>query len=216
MGELPDAVLFDCDGVLVDSDAVCAPVLRQDLQERGLRVSAEEAAEIYSVGTMEQTAAEAARRGADIPDDWVPLFYEKMFDALRMGTEPVAGVSELLDRLIAAGVPRAVASNGPVAKMEITLAGAGLIDRLRPHVYSARDLPRPKPAPDIYLHAARRLGVAPRACVVVEDSASGARAGQAAGMRVIGFAAMGQGGALAPYCDRVVGSMAELANELGL
>ena len=210
------AVLFDCDGVLVDSEAVCSRVLWHDLKEHGLEVTPHQAAEIYAVGTMEETAAEAVRRGADLPDDWVPRFYDKMFAALREGTEPIPGVSALLDGLIARDIRLAVASNGPVAKMEITLERAGLIDRLRPHIYSARDLKRPKPAPDIYLHAARRLGAAPAECVVIEDSASGAMAARAAEMRCIGFATKAQDEKLAPFCDHVVGDMGAVARLLGV
>lgn len=213
---VPGAVLFDCDGVLVDSEPVTNRLLRDDLARRGLDLPLEQILEISTGSTMERIAEEAVRHGADIPQDWVQLFYAQMFLALEKEVEAIPGVSDLINDLIVAGVARAVASNGPVAKMEITLARTGLIDSFAPHIYSARDLKNPKPAPDIYLHAAAQLGVAPDGCVVVEDSASGARAAGAAGMRCIGFSADGPGAHLVPLCDIVVSDMAGVARALGL
>ncbi len=211
-----EAVLFDCDGVLVESEMVCARLFWQDMQTRGLDISEQEAADIYGAGPMELVAQGAIARGADLPEDWVGQFYQVMFEALKTQTQSVPGASALVRRLADAGIKMAVGSNGPVAKMEITLAAVGLLDQLRPHVYSARDLANPKPAPDIYLHAATELGVAPRNCVVVEDSASGALAAGAAGMRCIGFALVTDATKLNPVCDDVVTDMTEIPGILGL
>ncbi|MEL7259122.1 MAG: HAD-IA family hydrolase, partial [Pseudomonadota bacterium] len=131
-------------------------------------------------------------------------------------TEEVPGAKELVKTCAAAGIKMAVGSNGPVAKMEITLDRVGLLNLLHPHIYSARDLANPKPAPDIYLHAASQLGVAPQHCVVVEDSASGARAAKAAGMRCVGFALVTDPAKLTPVCDLVVTDISEVAAYLGL
>ncbi len=210
------AVLFDCDGVLVDSEGLSVALFRTDMAQRGLVLSEAEASEIFIGGTMEHTARQAAMRGASLPDDWVDQFYTLMFAALAEEVEAIAGVEALLQTLADAGLACAVGSNGPYAKMEITLKRTGLWDRFDPHIYSARALGRPKPAPDIYLHAARQIGVAPAACVVIEDSPSGARAAQAAGMRCIGYATAGQDAVLAPHCDIVIGDMKEVAALLGL
>ncbi|QGX96966.1 HAD family phosphatase [Roseovarius faecimaris] len=216
MGDLPGAVLFDCDGVLVDSETLVLPLLRDDLATYGLDLSLNEVTEIFVGGTIAGDADQARALGAALPEDWVARFYKKMFAVLAERVEPIPGAGPLVESLIAAGVRLAVASNGPMAKMEITLSRSRLWDRFAPHIYSAHDVARPKPAPDVYLHAAARLGVAPAECVVVEDSASGARAGRAAGMRVIGFARVGQQTELSPYCDAVVRDMGELAGVLGL
>ena len=210
------AVLFDCDGVLVDSEAISNRLLRDDLAGRGLDLPMDEVMSISFGGTMEGVAAEAARRGAEMPNDWVPLFYEKMFAALAAEVEAVPGVAELLRRLNHAGRACAVASNGPHAKMEVTLKRTGLWDWLDPHIYSARDLAHPKPAPDVYLHAAEQLRVAPQDCIVVEDSPSGARAARAAGMRCIGYQPEGHPQALNEYCDIVISDMAEAITLLGV
>ena len=210
------AVLFDCDGVLVDSERLTNQLLRDDLSEYGLDMTLEEVMSAFVGGTMFAVSQEAIQLGARLPDDWVPAFYEKLYVVLGDQVEAVPGVSDLLDRLIGVGIRCAVASNGPASKMQITLRKTGLLQRLTPHIYSAQDLENPKPAPDVYLHAAAQLGVAPEACIVVEDSASGARAGVAAGMRCIGYAAEGQEDKLAPHCSFVVRDMAALAERLGV
>ena len=213
---LPAAVLFDCDGVLVDSEPISIRVIRDDLAGRGLDLSFDEVLDLFLGGTIEGAGVEAVRRGARMPADWPAVIYPKMFAALAREVEAVPGVRDLLNLLEGRAIPCAVGSNGPVAKMEITLNRAGLMHRLAPHIYSARDLGRPKPLPDIYLHAAARLGVEAARCAVVEDSASGARAAQAAGMRCIGFAASGQGARLAPHCDVIATDMPGVARALGL
>lgn len=212
----PAAVLLDCDGVLVDSEGLTNRLLVEDFARHGLHLSLDEVAAFSFGSTMVQIGQEARNRGADLPPDWVPLFYSKMFAAMAEQVEAIPGAPDLLAGLVRHAVPRAVASNGPVAKMEITLRRTGLYDHVAPHIYSAQDLNNPKPAPDIYLHAAARLGIAAGDCVVIEDSPSGARAAVAAGMDCIGFAAEGQGAALAPHCTIVCSDMAGVIAHLGL
>lgn len=213
---LPGAVLFDCDGVLVDSEEITNRLMRDDLARYGLDLPLDQIMALFVGGTIDTCAEEARRRGADLPDDWVPRIYEQMFEALAQEVEAVPGVSGIVTDLSARGVACAVASNGPFAKMEITLQRTGLWAPLFPHIYSAKDLPNPKPAPDVYLHAAKMLNMPIERCVVIEDSASGARAAQAAGMRCIGFAATGQGDDLAPLVDVVATDMAQVRLHLGL
>ncbi|MEL7012988.1 MAG: HAD-IA family hydrolase [Pseudomonadota bacterium] len=210
------AVLFDCDGVLVDSERLTNQLLRDDLAARGLDMTLEEVMGLFVGGTTESVMREAMRLGAEMPADWIELFYGKMFALLERQVEAVPGAPELVDALYDRSIPMAVGSNGPSAKMQITLRRTGLLTKLSPHIYSARDLGAPKPAPDIYFHAAEQVGVAPEKCVVIEDSASGAKAARAAGMRCIGYATEGQGAALAPHCDVVAVSMAQVSDALGL
>ncbi|MEO3414301.1 HAD-IA family hydrolase [Roseovarius sp. CAU 1744] len=210
------AVIFDCDGVLVDSERITIRLLRDDLARYGFDLPLDQIMAIFVGGTIKGGAVEVIRRGAALPEDWTELFYAKMFAALAAEVEAVPGVTDLLARLHQAGIARAVGSNGPPAKMEITLTRTGLRDWLSPHIYSAQELENPKPAPDIYLHAARCLDASPENCVVVEDSVSGARAARAAGMRCIGYADAGQGAFLAPHCDAVVHDMQAVARLLGV
>jgi len=213
---MPRAVLFDCDGVLVDSEAITNRVMIREFAERGLDLTMDEMLEISLGSTMEAVATEAARRGARIEEGWVAQFYPKAFAALAEEMDAVPGAVDLVHQLQARGVAMAVASNGPLAKMEVTLGRTGLLPYFAPHLYSARDLANPKPAPDIERHAAAGVGVAPAYCVVIEDSVSGAKAGQAAGARCIGLAGHTPAKKLAPHCDVVVHDLAEVPTLLGL
>ena len=191
------AVIFDCDGVLVDSETITTRVIAQNITARGLDWTTDTIMTRFVGTTMGHIAKVAAAEGARIEDGWINAIYAEMFDALEREVTPVSGAVELLDWLDAQGIPYAVGSNGPLAKMDITLARCGLADRLQGRVLSAITLGAPKPAPDVYLAAAKLLGVSPQDAVVVEDSATGARAAQAAGMACYGYAPDDDGAGLA-------------------
>ena len=186
----PEAVLFDCDGVVVDSEGPTFSLFLHDLARYGLPLSLEEFETSFLGGTVELVASRARAAGARLPEDWVADFYGRMYVMLAEGVPLVEGVTDVLDRLDRAGIPYAMGSNGSLEKMEITLGPHGLAGRFRA-VLSGQEMGAPKPAPDVYLAAARACGARPEACVVIEDSATGARAGLAAGMRGLGFAAQG-------------------------
>ncbi len=179
-------VVFDCDGVLVDSERLSQGVLRQMLAELGLSLSLDETIATFS-GTSMGTclALIAAMLGRCPPEDFVHEFTRRTERAFRSDLQPVAGVRELVTRL---WVPTCVASNGPRAKVELTLTHTGLWDLFAGRIFTADDVPRPKPAPDLFLHASRQMGVAPVHVTVVEDTATGIAAAKSAGMRAIGFA----------------------------
>ncbi len=213
----PAAVLFDCDGVLVDSEPVTDRVIAESLSRHGLPFDAAEVHALFLGGTMAGVAETARRLGADLPPDWVDRIYEEMFAALALGTALIPGIEAVLDALDAAGIPYAVGSNGPHRKMEITLGQhPGLHRRLRGRIFSRHDVGRPKPAPDLYLHAAAALGAPPAACAVVEDSVPGARAARAAGMTCLGYAPRDDGARLAAEGARPFAAMADLPALLGL
>lgn len=209
-------VMFDCDGVLVDSETLTADVLLRQLAAYGLSVTRDRLADLFLGGTLPGVAVEARKLGADLPESWVEDTYETVFAALADTVEPIVGVTSVLDRLDVAGIPYAVGSNGPHRKMEITLTRTGLADRLRGRVYSREDVPRPKPAPDLYLKIAADHSVPPARCVVIEDSPSGAKAAQAAGIWCFGYAADTPAERLNPHCDHIFRSMADLPELLGL
>ena len=186
----PDAVLFDCDGVIVDSEGPSFALFLEELALHGLPLTLEEFETHYVGGTVETVAMRARAAGARLPEGWVAHFNGRMYAMLEAGVPLVAGVTGVLDRLDAAGVPYAMGSNGSLAKMKITLGQHGLMHRFRA-VLSGQGIGRPKPAPDVYLMAANACGADPAACVVIEDSANGAKAGLAAGIRILGYAEHG-------------------------
>lgn len=188
----PKAVLFDCDGVLVDTEPPTFELLHTELVSRGLTLDMAEMERMFVGGTMENLAETARSMGADLPDDWVSHFYGMLYKHLETNAPLIDGVEALLDRLDAAGIVYAVGSNGRAAKMAVTLGQhPALLARFKGHVYSGQDLGCPKPEPGLYLHAARALGVAPEHCVVVEDSPTGAMAAANAGIRCMGYAPHG-------------------------
>jgi HAD superfamily hydrolase (TIGR01509 family) len=181
-----DLVVFDCDGVLVDSERVAVGVDQRVLADLGWALGTDEIVERFMGGTTAAfKAAVEEHLGRALPETWespYEAWYEQAFvDEL----VAVDGVEEALDGL---DVPTCVASNGPHRKLERTLGLTGLAHRFEGRVFSADDVVHGKPAPDLYLHAAEVLGVDPSRCVVVEDSRPGTTAALAAGMRVLGYA----------------------------
>lgn len=186
----PQAVLFDCDGVIVDSEGPTFDLLIEDLATHGLRLTRQQLETDYIGGTIETVAARVRAKGTPLPADWVAQFYDRMYAMLAQGTPLVSGILTVFDALDAAGIPYAVGSNGTPEKMEISLGQHGLIPRFRA-VLSGQAMGRPKPDPAIYIQAARACGADPAACVVIEDSPSGARAALAADIPCLGYAGHG-------------------------
>jgi HAD superfamily hydrolase (TIGR01509 family) len=181
-----DLVIFDCDGVLVDSEPISNRVLAECLTEIGLPTTPEESMHIYMGRWWPDILAIAAERlGGPVPDEFTDTYRRRQLEALGAGVEPVRGIVAALDRVAA---PTCVASNGSEHKMEVTLERAGLLERFRGRVFSAYDVERGKPAPDLFLHAAESLNADPARCAVVEDTVLGVEAGAAAGMEVLAFA----------------------------
>ena len=215
----PAAVLFDCDGVVVDSEGPTFDLLIEDLAAHGLVLTRHQLETDYIGGTIETVATRARAAGARLPQDWVARFYDRMYAMLAAGTPLIPGIVSVLDALDAAGIPYAMGSNGTLEKMSITLGQHGLLSRFRATL-SGQALGRPKPAPDLYLAAAAACGADPAACVVIEDSATGARAALAAGIPCLGFAPHGPDApparAMAALGVPLFADMAGLPARLGL
>lgn len=186
----PQAVLFDCDGVIVDSEGPTFDLLIADLAAHGLRLTRQQLETDYIGGTIEIIAGKIRAGGTALPETWVQDFHQRMYALLAQGTPLVSGILTVFDALDAAGIPYAVGSNGTARKMEISLGQHGLIPRFRA-VLSGQAIGRPKPDPAIYLQAARACGAEPARCVVIEDSPSGAGAALAAGIPCLGYAGHG-------------------------
>ncbi len=212
----PSAVLFDCDGVIVDSEGPTFLMLQADFAAHGLPLTLHELETDWIGATAEDLHLRARSEGATLPDDWVADFYVRLNIRLADGIPLIPGIVPVLDALDLAGIPYAVCSNGTLPKMQITLGQHGLIPRLNGHSYSGQALGRPKPAPDVYLHAARALNVAPETAVVVEDSPTGARAARAAGIRCLGYAPFGAHPGLTAEGAALFQSMSDLPALLGL
>ena len=180
-------VIFDCDGVLVDSEPITNRMMAEDMTKHGLPMTRDEAIELFVGGTIHSVFELARSKGAALPDNWVDDFYERMIETLRKEVTIIPGVEGVLDALDRVGIPYCVASNGPVRKMEATLGATGLWDRLQGRLYSAHDVGVAKPDPGLFLHSALQMRVIPSDAVVIEDSNSGVRAAETARMRCFGY-----------------------------
>jgi HAD superfamily hydrolase (TIGR01509 family) len=179
-------LIFDCDGVLVDSEVLALATLRELMAELGRPLSMDEALDAFAGGSLADTLATAARLlGRPIPDDTGRRYGERLFERFRRELKPVDGVREAI---LALPWRRCVASSSTPERLRLSLAVTGLAPLFGDDVFSAVQVERGKPAPDLYLFAARALGEAPARCIVIEDTARGVVAGRAAGMTVIGFA----------------------------
>lgn len=214
---LPKLVIFDCDGVLVDSEPVTNAVLVKDLNARGLNITLQEVNDLFVGGTIYGAGEKSRELGADIPPNWSDMIYAEMYDELRKGVPLIKGVEALMDGLDRAGVPYCVGSNGSEEKMSITLGHhPALQERLAGKLYSAHTYSVAKPDPDLLLIAARDHQTDPQDCIMIDDSPSGCRAAQRAGMRCFGLAEHHDGQNLAAVGATVVHSLDEVAQHLGL
>ena len=181
-----ELVIFDCDGVLVDSERIAARVQVSLGAELGWPLTQEEVVERF-IGRSHAVIREpvAAPLGEETAAVWAERFEQLHREAVNADLAPVDGLPEALDAI---ALPTCVASSGSHDKMRHTLGRTGLYDRFAGRIYSATEVARGKPAPDLFLHAARHMEVDPAACVVVEDSRPGVLAARAAGMRAFGYA----------------------------
>lgn len=181
-----DLVIFDLDGVLVDSEPISARMTAAALTEAGIEISAADACERFlGVSTGSMLRAIEAEHGRRLPAGFQEALRARVLMAFERELAPVAGVPALLDAL---SLPRCVASSSHPDRIRRSLELVGLLDRLMPNLFSATMVDHGKPAPDLFLLAAARMATDPARCLVVEDSEVGVRAGKAAGMTVFGFA----------------------------
>jgi len=201
-------VIFDCDGVLVDSERLSVAVEARLLGELGWPVTVEEIVDRFVGRSDSHMLREIeSELGRPVPE-WTELYENARDEAFRAELQPVDGIFEVLDHLDGIGVSSCVASSGTSEKMELTLGLTGLHERFAGRIFSATEVERGKPAPDVFLHAAERLGVDPAACVVVEDSPSGVQAARSAGMRCVAYRS-----GLVPS-DRLIGPDTVLIDDL--
>ncbi|MGM0349448.1 HAD family hydrolase [Streptomyces sp. Adlamb9] len=187
-----DLIIFDNDGVLVDSEPISNRHLAAYLTELGIETSYEDSLRDYMGSAMHRVHDLVLERtGRRLPADFDDVFHARVFAAFERELGPVPGAAEVLEKLAADGVPYCVASSGSHQRIRVGHRTTGL-DRWfqEERIFSSQDVGKGKPAPDLFLYAAERMGVAPGRCAVVEDSPLGVRAAVAAGMDVYGFTAM--------------------------
>lgn len=179
-------VIFDCDGVLVDSEPIANRVFAERLALHGFDLTADDVMRTF-IGRSRDTCIAMAgeMRGSPLPDDFAATWDEALHEAIAREVKPVEGVADVLRGL---RVPYCVASNGEPSHMRVSLTAAGLMPLVQGRLFSASQVARPKPAPDLFLHAARTMGAEPAACAVIEDTVTGVTAARAAGMRVFAYA----------------------------
>lgn len=186
-------VIFDCDGVLIDSEALCDRVVSADLIRQGWDLSPADCHRLFLGLTFPdiQTAAESHLR-RPLGQDWVAGIVRAVTETMAAEAEPIPGAREAIEAVAAMGLPYRIASNSTRAEMDAKFARAGLLPLLQGRIHSAYDLiargKRGKPDPDLFLEAAAAENAAPETCVVVEDSLAGVTAAIAAGMTCLGFA----------------------------
>ena len=203
-----DLILFDLDGVLVDSEPISTRVLMTMLAEVGLPMSAEATERQFMGRSRAESVVWIEQQiGRAVPENFLDRWQGRVFEAFQRELKPVPGIEAALDRLT---VPACVASGSDPARIELSLAVAGLLPRFAGRIFSATQVARGKPAPDLFLYAAGALGAPPERCVVVEDSLPGVQAGVAAGMAVLGYAARNPAALLAQAGAATFTDMARL------
>jgi beta-phosphoglucomutase-like phosphatase (HAD superfamily) len=216
-----DLVIFDCDGVLIDSEGVASIVLSRELQSLGWNISAEDCeTEFLGTSLRDIIVKTEAAIGRRVPDDFGARFSAAMIRALAEDVAAIPGAAGALERLTEAGMPWRVASNSSHDEMAVKFGRTGMVELVAGRQHSAEDMMRlglnGKPDPHLFLAAAEAAGVAPSRCVVIEDSIPGARAARAAGMTCLGFSPRGTGAELAAEGAGVFKDMAELPALLGI
>jgi len=212
-------VIFDCDGVLVDSEVISNRVLAEMLSDEGLPTTLAQARREYQGMLLADIRTSAEQKlGRSLPEDWLARYETERDSAFNRELEPVAGAIETVAQITAAGIPVCVASQGKLTKIKRSLDLTGL-DHFFPETarFSSYSVARGKPAPDVFLHAAASMRTEPPDCVVVEDTPSGITAAISAGMCALGLAADSDEQALRNAgATKILDSLDELPELLGL
>ncbi|WP_199698926.1 HAD family hydrolase [Oleomonas cavernae] len=213
----PSLVIFDCDGVLVDSEGPANRCLGEAVTALGLPMDeAGSRAQFVGLSMTSVMARIEAMTGRPLPAGWLAALQAKTYACFRAELQAIPGVRAAIERILAAGIATCVASSGSPDKMELTLGLTGLRPLFGDRLFSAVQVARGKPAPDLFLLAARRMGLAPEATVVVEDSVPGVTGAVAAGMRALGFARDTDAALLAAAGAETFDDMGALPRLIGL
>jgi len=180
----PDLIIFDCDGVLVDSELLSCCCLSEVLAEFGFVLSVEQALELFLGRSTRAIEQHYRDLGQVVPDDFLPRLKSRVLETFAASLEPIPGAGAVISRLT---VPSCVASSSDIDRVSLSLDVTGLRAHFGDHIYTAQMVRNGKPAPDLFLYAADKMGADPARTLVIEDSVSGVQAGKTAGMTVWGF-----------------------------
>ena len=204
-------VIFDCDGVLVDSEGPSNRVCAEEISKLGWPMTTEEScARFVGFRLSDLPPVIEARIGRPVPPGWVELLRDRLIETLSSDLEAMPGAHDALRATAALGLPYRIASNSSHEEMVVKFDRVSMTELVHGRTHSARDVRAGKPAPDVFLHAAAAEGVPPSACLVIEDSVPGAQAARAAGMACIGLAPHGDDPALRAAGAVLIRSLAEL------
>ena len=181
----PELIIFDCDGVLVDSEMISNRLLAEHLTRYGFEINAQQCRQRFIGYSMAKVIAEVKAEGINLPDEFETLLKQNDQKTFAAELKPIPGVAKTLAQL---AHKKCVASSGSPDKIRTNLTLTGLIEFFEPHLFSAHMVKNSKPAPDLFLHAASCFDIDPKNCLVIEDTPIGVGAALAAGMAVLGFA----------------------------
>lgn len=213
----PALVIFDCDGVLVDSETIANRIMAETITATGIPITLEDCRARFVGGTLQRVVDTVEEwLGKPLPASWKTDFEARRNAAFREGLQAIPGVAAAIEKIQESGTPICVASSGSLDKMELTLGLTDLRRYFGDNIFSASMVARGKPHPDIFLYAAEQMGQMPQNCAVVEDSLLGTTAGMAAGMRVLAYAAETDEDALVAAGGQTFTAMAQLPGLLGI
>jgi HAD superfamily hydrolase (TIGR01509 family) len=194
----PELIIFDCDGVLIDSEGVAANVIARELTSLGWDITAQQSQDLFlGMSITDMQPLIETQLGRKLPSNWRSELAQKLVVALGEEVSLIPGAREMLERVTELGIPWRIASNSSDQEMAVKFARTGLADLVKGKTHSAASViakgGRPKPAPDVFLAAAAAENISPKSCIVLEDSALGVTGAVAAGMTCFGFAPHGDG-----------------------
>jgi HAD superfamily hydrolase (TIGR01509 family) len=205
-------VIFDCDGVLVDSEPIGNQILVDMANQLGANIDLEYAYKHFKGGKMQSCVDKIARLiNQPIPEDFTALYRQRSFEAFKANIQPVKGVKDLINNL---DIPYCVASSGPENKIRLNLEHTGLLPYFENTIFSCYAIQKWKPSPAVFLWAAETLGFNPKDCVIVEDSLTGVKAAKNGGFDVIGFTAHDYNNELKSEATYALNSMEAIGNLL--
>ena len=205
---MPELIIFDCDGVLVDSEPLSNQVIADIMTEIGIPMTREEAIQQFAGGSLQRVNDFViSKTGKELPGGLEEVYRERSYALFEKELQPIPGIQKVLKTI---NKKRCVASNGPLHKMKLNLGLTGLLEYFGEDLFSAYEIGHWKPDPTLFLHAAEAMGYPPDQCLVIEDSVHGVHAAKAAGMRVLGFSNSDYGDKLKKEGIQTFNSMTDL------